>query len=242
MKNTMKILLCMMLALAMALSFAACGEEEAPAGGVTEAPNEAKSETAAPVADAVEGFMQAVVSLDSAEMSKYVDGELPEELKQADLKVIMEGMGEDFGASTGEFEALIKKIVAAAISYEVKSVEEDGDTAVAKIALSIKDTTALENIDFDAMLADPAMEEKLMGLIEDGTITEESSEEELMSAIFDLVLPVMEEAMLDALENVDVSVEEYEIPLVLKDGEWKISEDGGFSGSVLDTLNGVSAF
>lgn len=244
MKNLTKVLSIIMV-LAMALSFVSCGSSEAPAP--VEAPA-VSSETSAPevpaptesgAKDTVVAFMDAMVKLDSAAMAEnMVGGVMPEGMEDLDMVNIVTPIAQESGMPLDDFMDIMYKIMAEALKYEVNSVEEDGDTAVAKITLLSKDTSALENLDFDAIMADADMEAKLMELLESGELSENSSEEEIMEAVMDMIMPVMEDAMLGAMEDMEYAEEEMELSLVKENGAWKIQDDENFAGADFGNILG----
>ena len=244
MKNLTKVLSIIMV-LAMVLSFVSCGSSEAPAP--VEAPA-VSSETSAPevpaptesgAKDTVVAFMDAMVKLDSAAMAEnMVGGVMPEGMEDLDMVNIVTPIAQESGMPLDAFMDIMYKIMAEALKYEVNSVEEDGDTAVAKITLLSKDTSALENLDFDAIMADADMEAKLMELLESGELSENSSEEEIMEAVMDMIMPVMEDAMLGAMEDMEYAEEEMELSLVKENGAWKIQDDENFAGADFGNILG----
>ena len=246
MKNLTKVLSIVMV-LVMALSFASCGSSETPAPSeVSETSSTASSETSAAAEsgakDTVVAFMDAMVKLDSAVMAEnMVGGVMPEGMEEMDMQKIVEPLAQESGMPLDDFMDIMYKIMADAVKYEVKSVEENGDTAVANITLMVKDTTALSEIDFDTVMADVDMEAKLMELLESGELSENSSEEEIMAVVMEMVMPVLEEAMLGALENVEYDAQDVELALVKENGAWKIKDDASFDGADIGSiLSGLS--
>lgn len=183
-----------------------------------------------------EEFMAACIAFDLKKMVDYV-GEDDSDLPFKDLadakKTLIDELGEDESMKdfAEEFEGIIDsmfKSMTDAMSYEIeegkKVVTNNGEKYVYPVTLNLiaEDTdvdTQFEELMEDSM-SEEAMQELALELLEEGKITESSSEEEIMKAVFDAILPKMEEAV-EKLEWETTSTEG-EIVVVEKDGKWVI--------------------
>ena len=230
----MKKLLALLMALCLGLTmFTACGNKEEGEDTKKEekAEKEEKEESAEDEAKkVVESFMDAFVEFDMKEAAKYVDDdsfidELGAESKDDMIDVVMDMMGEEVGEYADMFEPLAELIVDKFIdsmSYEITDTEESDDD---EFTFTVELTSAdFESVDFEeifgSVLDQEASEELAMELIENGTITEDMTEEEMLAVVFEEVIKIAE----DTIEDLDIETtkEEQEIVVVKDDDEWII--------------------
>ncbi len=240
----MKKLLMGILALTLALSFTACGEDSKKDDKKEEtkqtevAKDSKKDEKADPkdaAEDAVKGYMDALCKFDFAEMEKYLNGELPEELSSLnldDLKDEMMGtMPEDmeFMKSYLEdmFDTAIDKMLST-ISYKITSSEEDGDDIKVTLEVTSPDFNELGTIIEEAM-SSPEAEQNMMELLteamESGDLSEDATEQELMDYIMPKVFDIVNDIISDEISNVSKTTETQELIVSEVDGEWLINTD-----------------
>lgn len=239
----MKKLLSLLLALAMTMSLAACGDKKDAEDANTETKQEEKVEKKEDkkeevdgeeaATEAMEGFLDAICDLDFEAAEKFYDGEIPAELKSSlgDLDTLVEEamkeMPAEFGDYKKDFEDVLNVIVDKAkesISYEIKNVDGEGEEYKFTVEMAYPD----ENFDGEKAFTDAFgdVEEKTMELVtklaEEGKITETSTEEDLMKAIIPELINLLKDAVKDV--KIDTVTEEAEFTVVLKDGEWLVSE------------------
>ncbi len=215
--NRMKKMLSLLLALAMVLTvMAGCQKQPQPVKD--------KSELAK---EAVENYMEALMLFDFKEASTYTTN--PEKMMESapydDLddatNSILEAVPQDFAAyedSILTYADAMFRTMQEAMSYEIIGIEEDGDDYVATIELTTINTNGADVM--TQMMEDVNIEELLLQLLEDGTINENMTEQELM----DILIPAMFEKMADVVKNVplETTTTEETISIIEVDGKWLI--------------------
>ena len=230
MKKMLKIALCAVLTLALVFSFVACSDDAAKDEEVIE---EVDGEEEAE--KVVESFMDGFCEFDIKEMSKYcVDGDaFTENIGYEDFKQeLIDRMSKEFSPELAVqleplFEGMVD-IVSKTIEYKITDIEKDGDDYVVTVEYSSIDFEELSNYSNEAFSGENSTkmgEELAQELIDNGTITESSTQEEVVEALIagmtDKVLNDLEGAI-DDFEKVEKTVE---ITVVEDDGEWLIDED-----------------
>ena len=237
----MKKLLMGILALTLALSFTACGEDskkdtDKEETKQTETKKEDKKVDKKDAAEeTVKAFMDALCKFDFKKMENYVDGELTEEFAQYDLaslkSELMSNMPEDIAPMKSYIEDLFDSAIddmLSSISYQITSVEEDGDDIKVCLDLTTPDFGLLETA-FEDALAAPEVEEETMALIteamESGELTEGSSEQDILDYIMPKVFDMAKDIVADEIKNAEKTTEEGEFILTEVDGKWLINTE-----------------
>ncbi len=234
----MKKLLTGILALTLVFSLTACGEnkdnkddkkEETKQTEVSKEtdPKEAAEET-------VKDFMDAFCELDTKEMAKYIDGELPEEFSDFNFDAVKEetinSLPEELGAYKTQFgdmfDSLIDKMLAT-INYDILSVEEDGDNMIAKVDITMADFNALEDAlnnalstDFSAKFVEIAEE-----AMANGDLTDDSTEQEVIEYLLPKAIDAIGDILEKEIDSLERTTEEAEFTLTEVDGKWLIDAD-----------------
>ena len=235
----MKKLLMGILALTLALSFTACGEDSKKDSDKeetkqTETKNDNKKEADPKDAaeDAVKGFMDAFCEFDFKEMEKYIDGELPAEFAEFDFSTIKEetvnslpeeldAYKDDFGKM---FDTAIDKMLAT-ISYDITNVKEDGDNYVISVDVTMADFNALEESLNNALTSD--LSDKIVEIgeeaMENGDLSDDSTEQEVMDYLIPKAIDMIGDLLEDEIKNLERTTEEGEFVVTEVDGEWLIN-------------------
>lgn len=220
MKKIFKSSLCLLLALVISISFAACGDKKAD--------NEKEARKT------VENFYDAFCELNFNKMSKYVDKpEIFEEIKeQLDLDKIVNSLVSEepmLSDYKKEFKNLLEKLInkfTDVLEYEINWVKKDGDNYIAEVETTVFEDDVADII-ADAMndaFSEQAMQDLLNKLIADGTITAEDSEDEVLEKIFDDFFDYADE-IVDNIEF-ETKTDESVITISEIDGEFLIITDG----------------
>ncbi len=229
MKKMFKIALCAMLTLALVLSFAACNNDAKESEVKEEPKNDVVAEETA------KDFMDALNEFDVDKMADCCAD--PDAFKDMlgfdDVKdAVFEGMAEagvdgEMAEMMAPFADGVIDIMKNRIDYEVVSVKEDGDDYIVTVEYSVPDFGVAGetlNTAFSEEESAALGEEIAQELVENGTITQTSTQEEIMDALInsmiDKLLPIMEEA----IENAEIVTEKAEIKVVEKDGKWFVDE------------------
>ena len=234
----MKKLLMGILALTLALSFTACGEDskkdsdkEETKQTETKKDDKKEADPKDAAEDAVKGFMDAFSEFDFTEMEKYIDGELPAEFAEFDFSTIKEetinslpeeldAYKDDFGKM---FDTAIDKMLAT-ISYDITNVEEDGDNYVISVDVTMADFNALEESLNNALSAD--LTEKFIEIgeeaIANGDLSEDSTEQEVMDYLMPKAIDMIGDVLDEEIKSLERTTEEGEFVVTEVDGEWLI--------------------
>lgn len=217
MKRIFTKLLCLVAVLACVVSLAGCG------AGSPAAEAEAKA--------AATGFMDALINLDISAAQAYLDdaegldSEFIESLSMD--KVIEEAMAGNEAVAGFEdkirpiFDVVIEKIKAV-MSYEIVGSQMFGEDYVFDVKITSFDdekTGEMENVLENAMskhLTNEGMTQLATKLLEEGKISDQSSETEIIGAFFDELMP-----------EITKSIEEMEIATKVIDGQVVVSEVDG---------------
>ena len=176
----------------------------------------------------VENYLEALTSFKFKEAASYTNdpdalmADAPYESTQDAMDKIIETLPEEFQAyktdviAFGEalFENLQEKM-----SYQILNVEKDGETYLASIEITSIDfdnfdsTTLMNN-----MMQNINVEELLTELLENGSITETMSEEEMMDVLFPALFQKMAEAAIEL--PVETTTEKEEFSVIQMDGTW----------------------
>lgn len=234
----MKKTILAVLALATALSFTACSKDNStdekdnkPAENQTvkEVSNTDKAE------DTVDKFFSSLLALEFDDCKKYIDDfdaldidfdefssisdyketvmkELPDEL--ADYE-------DDFGSL---FDNLIDEILDT-MDYEILSSEEDGDNVAVEVKITVPEDT--DNIeDKISENLESSLNDIIEEMLNDGTITEDMSEDDLMKAIVPKVIDVMNDSISANIKNLKTTTQTIDVVVYENDnGEWIINAD-----------------
>lgn len=225
------------IALTLALSFTACGEDSKKDSGKEETKqtetkkDDKKANPTDAAEDTVKGFMDAFCEFDFKEMEKYADGELPEEITEIDFTAIKDetinSLPEEMGAYKSQFEKMFDTAIddmLATISYDITSVKETDDNITVKVDLTMADFNALESTIEDALSSD--MEESIMKIatdaMESGDLTEDATEQDVIDYIMPKAIDLMGDILSDEIKGLEKTTEECEFILSEVDGEWLI--------------------
>ena len=239
----MKKLLALLLSLMLMLSLTACGNKDKDADATTVATEEADvendvvEEEKEPGQDVVEAFLGAIAEFNLAEALSYTDGAdvaLPFDDIDGIKDIMIEAMGEEVSDelkdSAINFIEVILLAYSNSIEYEIEGYEEDGDQLVYTVNATYAD---IESIDYDAIGEDYMTE-----LMENGTITEDMSEEEMYIALFD----AMAELFADTISTTDTKTEILTLVLNEADGKYIISQSDSDAGSFMDDISDIQDF
>lgn len=220
----LKQMLCVLLAVVMVLALAACGSN---GGG---------SKETVPPDKVVEAFMDAYLAMDFQTATTYLDD--ASVLKDAvEYDSAKQGFLDDFVGQTPEMEPYrddfeeffdhMMQSIMDSIQYKIISTDVDGSNATVKIQVDAPD---FDSIDMDAAMesvtGEDALMKILMPLIEDGTLTQNSTQEEMYDILVPEMIRLMTEAMDEAIANADPSESgEDDFHLVQKDGKWIIDTE-----------------
>lgn len=222
----MKKITSLLLAILCTLSLSACQKPE-------EIDKDSKKDAEAEVTKVVESYMDAICEMDYAQLNDFIVEE-NDEYDGLDAKEeMLEGMfgGEipaELVAYEDDFDDICNNlidVICEKMTYEIISVEEDGDNYVV--------TVEMTSMDWDELIAVMNDEEAMseMGyelgveLAESGKINESMSEEELMKVILEETLILMEEIIEDFVSGSESITYEMEIVVEDHDGEWLINEE-----------------
>lgn len=227
----MKKLLSILLALVLMLSLVSCGGSD-DANKVKD--EEVKKTDKELVEETAVAFMDALVDLDFEEVKEYVTNkeEISEAVKGYDIASVkaefMTQLPEEIAAYTKPVETFFDFVVAKAKSsfdYKIKEiVKEEKDKYIVKIDFTEPD---MESVDLESVMAELMTEEGvqnlLLEMLEAGTISEETSEEELTELVITEVFNIATEALNEV--EFATSTEEIEI-VVVKDGDaWLVDSE-----------------
>ncbi len=177
---------------------------------------------------AVTNYMEALSSFEFGEAATYTTN--PEKLMDsapyAGQEDALEQMLENMPENIRQYETSLQKFVEAMFdvmqsqaSYEIVSVDKKGDSFAAKVTLTIIDVDNFDsNSMMNEMMASIDIETLMMQMLEDGTINETMSEQEL----YDILFPALFDAMTDALDDVtmETTTTEQTFNIVKIDGKW----------------------
>lgn len=226
MKN-MKKVLCLLLALATVLAFAGCGNKQAPA---SETP---AAETPAPVSDedqakaVVEGYINALFTFDAEEAKKYVDdesviGEAPDVDAIVDALLAEAPMMEDYRGDLTDLLNLTLDTMMANADYKLGDITKDGDNFVIAAEITLPDMTSDPTIALQEAMSEDAMTDVAMKLMDEGKITESTTEEEMFAIIMPEVFKIAEE-----------EIEKMEFETATTEGKFVVVKNG--DNWVIDT-------
>lgn len=239
----MKKTLLALLALVTALSFSACGEDKKDEGSSTtgkvtktdKKPEKKEKSATDEAEETVEGFLKAFCKLDFEAASKYLDDAdaMPEELAALDIDAAMkEMMGDlpaEFAGYEDDFSAMAENVIDSMLSkmdYEILDSKEDGDEVIVEVDLTIPDTTAMDSMgdeltsELETLVMDIATK-----AMENGSLTESSTEAEVMDYLMPKLMDGMEVLMTEYVNDLETSTETIEL-VVYQDGDdWVISAE-----------------
>ena len=139
----------------------------------------------------------------------------------------MDEFPSEFSAFSNDFEDMVNSMIdriKKEISYEIKDVEEgeDGDKYIFTVEMTVPelDDANFEDI-FAESLDETALTNMLMAKIEEGVITETSTEQEML----EVILPEMIQILNDILEDYEFETTTKDIEIVVAindDDEWLI--------------------
>lgn len=186
-------------------------------------------EEAAPV---VEGFLSAFSALDAPAMKTYAhESKVFEQEAFLNFEKICNGglmdmMGEDAAIFAGNEEQLERLVTAmieklsSTISYKISEGKQLADGSVEfDVEVTVFDPESV-NVHFGQHLANSMSQEKLMEIVTElmnnGTITESTTEEEMMS----ILMPVIMDIAIEAIQTMELSTTTISGTLVVtrKDG------------------------
>ena len=187
------------------------------------------------VENTVKSFMDTLMEFKFDELAKYVvdKDELPEEITGLDLTAVfneaMDELPAEFEGYVGEFEKIfsgVMDLLKDKVGYEIKAIEKGDDKGKYSVTLDLT-VPEVADVDFENILTEGMNEEQLTGMLmemfEAGTITENTSEQEMM----DLIMPKVIEIMNNSIKNMtfESSTEEIEFDVVKENGEWLIDAE-----------------
>ncbi len=220
----MKKLLSLLLALVLTFSLAACG---GGAGDKNSKVNDSKEEAT----EVVEGFMDAYIDFDFADLEDYVDdfSDLPEEIQELDfssaLDEIIDEMPDGLSAYRDDWEDVFNRLFDIAkecMDYKITDVnEESKDEYIFTVDLTVPD---FESVDFDSLVTNAMSEDTMMDLVTMGQASGELSEAPTEEEIMAFLAPTIIQKINDALYDVEFETESQEIELVVveENNEWMI--------------------
>lgn len=178
--------------------------------------------------ETVENFMNAACELNAEEAYEYTDSDEEPPYKDADDAV------DQFVAEFSEgapadgvvyFETLGDMMVDAmldSMDYEITSCEKDGDEYVITVDWDCIDTVSIE----DNMIVDESVGEEIaMELYENGDITEDMTEDEMVEVLMPATVEYMIEVLEDAIADADIKTETKEFVVYEDGGDWIIDAD-----------------
>ena len=184
----------------------------------------------------VTSFLDAFTNLELDGIEEYfVDGnKLPEAITEFDVDSVLEemtaSMSEELSAYAADFESIIIDMInkmKEKLSYEIKSIEraDKGNEYIVSFDLTTPD---VDNVDFEAIITEKmnetVMNDMIMKMFEEGTISETTSQEEMMDLIMSEVLPVIRDTVTTI--DYDVTTEEKELIVIeSEDGKWLIDAE-----------------
>ena len=241
MKKMFRIALCALLTLALVFSFTACSDD-APKNNAVEEEKDNK----ALAEEAVKGFMDGFRELDIEAMSGYcLDGEAFKEslgfesVEDAITEgIVQSGANEEMVNLMAPYVESVVDVMKHRVNYEILSIEEDGEDYIATVAYTVPDyETAMATLqaNYGEEESQALGEEIAMELLENGTITQDSTQEEIAAALIDSMM----DRLLSELETIIIETEpvedEVEISVIEKDGKWYVDEET--AGFVKEVLN-----
>lgn len=214
MKKICSVLLALLLVLTTLSGCSSLGEKDA------------KSQAG----EIIENYLTALMQFDFKTASKLtVNPEkmmknAPYESMDAGVTQIVNAMPEQFRAYESdirEFATALFDVMLNNMSYTITNLEQVDDKFVATVQMT---TVHSENFDMQTILTDMMSTTDLQGLLtqymENGTITEEMSEQEL----YDIIFPAMFDKMTETIKDIPVetTTDEETFDIVLVDGNWLI--------------------
>ena len=232
MNRIFRTTLCVVFTLAFVLSFAACSDK-ADVKEPTEKVEE--TDTQAEAKKTVENFMNAYCELDIEKMSGYcVDSAAfvdsigyknVEDIVIAGMKA--NGTDDRLAGYMTPFAKGIIDIIKDRTEYKVVKIKEDGDGYIATVEYSMPNSklamSTFENI-MDSDDVEELGEEIAVELVENGTITSDSTEEEIIEALMAEVINRLLPEIAEEIEVVERITNTIDIKVVEKDGKWYVDE------------------
>ncbi len=244
MKKTLKILLCLMLAVGLAFSFSACTNSEkdnSTSQSDAQDKKDKKEKNPQKLAEqTAKNFMDALCKLDMQTMSKYVT--VSDDVKNVfpfqDVRsYIKDAVYSQIGNEGTNLKEVINpvldkyiEIFMSSISYEIADCKktEDGYVFEAKMHMMDADAAtktiedAFSQANMSAVGEDVAIE-----LAENGIITAESTQEETIQALLDGVAKKMVPKLENALKQVGTTEDTVEIPVIKQKDKWLVDTKDG---------------
>ncbi len=239
-----KKLLALALSLVLAFSFVGCSpekdadkkdettktEEKATKEETKTAEEPVKVDEKAEATEAAEDFMDALVDFDYDELQGLVTDPdaIPEEISYLDVDVLMEEIGaeEAFAGYEDDFKKIFQTMIdnmKAECTYELEEVKEDGDNYIASGVIIMPN---FDSFDFDSYFEEALSEDKMMEVMmemyENGEITDDMSEEEMLDAIFPVIIDYCEEVINDIDFSKEVKEEEFKIDVIKSGDKWLV--------------------
>lgn len=213
---------CLLLAALMLLAVSACGTT-------------AKDEVSE-VKGIATSFLDSVCKLDLKEAASYLDGEvdLPFDNAESLISSLMDktlGGNEELASFKDSLMPVLTLMINAiknSMKYEVKDCTVDGENATVKVDFSMLDTDAVNLDDLDIENTDFDFEGYIQELFDNGQISEETSEEDIIAAVMPKLVEVMSGEVQKELDSAETTTEEKEITLTKKDGKWVITDGADF--------------
>ncbi len=234
MKKMLRIILCAVLTLTLVFSFVACSDD----AETQKTPEEVTEEVdhKADAKKAVKGFMDAYCEMDIAKMSEYcLDGEafVNDIGYETAEEIVLAGMresevDEEMIQYMNPFAEGIIDIMKDCVEYKIVEVKEDGDDYVATVEYSTPDfQQALASLETIMSSEETAAlgEEIALELVENGTITQNSTEEEIMEALMNEVIARILPEIAIEVEAADIVENTVDIKVVEKNGKWYVDQN-----------------
>lgn len=233
----MKKLLAIMLMAAMVVSFAACGGSEPAATPGSEVETKVAEPTPEELAtETAEAAMTAFCDMNLEEMMKLFDTDesldsLPFKNKDDLYDMFMDTLAEDgdFDGMEAEVKPLAEAVVDAfidSIDYEIKDVAELDGSYIFKIDFESINFSELP--DFEAALSTPeiesGIEELALRLFEEGKITEDMLEPEMLKVMMPELMAMVEDVIVGSIEDMTPSDAEGTLVVYEKDGKWVVND------------------
>ena len=215
----MKKILSLLLVLMLAVSLVACG-------GAAKEDTSEKDAT-----KVVEKFMDALIEFDADEAEKYIDDpdEIPEEFRDiTNLDGLMGNVPAEFEMFEDKFKKMAEDIIDKfrdEFKYEIKETEKDGENVIVTVVMEGPEPSGIEELgaeisSYASNLTEEDANAYLERLLQSGKITESSTQEDLLSALFDLIIDDMIKYISDY--EFETEEKEFEFVVVNEDGEWVI--------------------
>lgn len=236
MKKGTKTVGSILLVLAMALSFVACGREKNNTGSKVSQKQQSEKEARI----VAEEFLNEVSNCNLKKAKTYVtagtknklDGWDEVEGKDTLKKTLTDSMG-------GVTEALPKKTydkidvwsgdlvdkVVENISYEIDSAEcTEENKVVVKGVFKYKDFEKIGS-SIEVSDSEKMAEDIIRDAYKKGTITEKSSEADIIDVAIEGMLDIMKDEIVKCIDNLDVLTDNFELVMRKNDGKWTIIAD-----------------